>query len=139
MPPLTTAEQIIEAKLQKESLYLRLDEQLVSMASSHAAKIPQVLEDLDKVTNFPDAVRWELKESGLPADEIEHELSSQLAYYQWKKARLEEVVSLISSEQEFRADGKVDRTQVQAEQAAREAVEEQRIADHREARGLPPR
>jgi len=107
---LTSAEKIIDDKIHEQSLHIRFDKQLVEMAASHAAKLPHVEEDLDKLTNFKDAVRWELKESEFPADEIEAEVISQLSFYQEKKVKLEEVVSLIESEQEFRRDGKVTRT-----------------------------
>ena len=108
--PLTPAEQSLNARIEAEGLHLRHDTQLDAMATSHAAKIPRVDVDLDKVINFPDAVRWELKEAEFPADEIEAELVSQRTYYQQKKARLEEVVSLIADEQAFRQKGKVART-----------------------------
>ena len=107
--PLTPEDEIIEAKIREDSLDLRTDERLVAMAESHAAKIPHVDEDLDKVLNYPDAVRWELKEAGYPAGEIEDELASQVSYYQRKKAKLEETVPLIASVQTFRKNGKVTR------------------------------
>ena len=110
--PLTPAEQSLNARIEVDGLHLRYDERLVAMKESHAAKIPHVEEDLDKVLNYPDAVRWELKEGGLPADKIEDELASQITYYQWKKARLEETVSLIESEQAFRKNGKVEGTPI---------------------------
>ncbi len=131
---LTPSERVREERIREESLHLKTDEELITMKASHAAKLPHVEEDLDKVLNYPDAVRWELKEAGY--DDIEDELVQQIAYYQWKKARLEESVNLISAEQAFRRDGKVDRTQVQAELAALEAAEEKRIVAHRKARGL---
>ena len=107
--PLNRAERDLNARIESEGLHLRFNLQLVAMAKSHAAKIPRVESDLDKVLNFPDAVRWELKEAEFPADEIEAELVSQRTYYEQKKARLEEVVSLIADEQAFRAAGKVTR------------------------------
>ena len=107
--PLNRAERTLNDRIESEGLHLRFNLQLVAMAESHAAKIPRVEADLDKVLNFPDAVRWELKEAEFPADEIEAELVSQRIYYQQKKVRLQEVVSLIASEQEFRQKGKVQR------------------------------
>lgn len=106
---LTPDEQIIDAEIKTQSLHLKFDEQLIEMAQSHAAKIPQVENDLDKGLNFSDVIRWELKESGLLSVEIEAEVVQQITYYQWKKAQLIKIVSLIESEQAFRKDGKVIR------------------------------
>ena len=112
MVKLTLTEQAVENRLIGEGLHLKFDAQLVAMAKSHAAKIPHVDADLDRVLNFPDSIRWELKEASYPADEIEVEVAHQRTYYQWKKTRLEEIVSRIADEQAFRRAGKVQRTPV---------------------------
>lgn len=108
--PLTPAEQLTDDKIHSQNLHIRFDEQLVEMAKSHADMIPQAEEDLDKILNFPDAVRWELKKRDFPADELEAEIISKRDYYQWNKDKLEEIVSLIASEQRFRKNKKVTRT-----------------------------
>lgn len=115
MPPLTPAERLIEQRIRTESLHVKFDSQLADMRVSHAAKIPHVEVDLDEVTNFPDSIRWKLRESGLPASEIEAELASQQSYYAWKKRRLEEVVELLDHEIAFRRDGKVSRKPIGTE------------------------
>ncbi len=114
MPPLTPAEKIINGRIEAEGLHIKFDTQLVAMRNSHATKVfMRVNPDLDKAVNFADAIRWELKEAGGLTDaEIERELADQRAYYQWKRDRLTEIVSLIDSEIAFRADGKVDRSPI---------------------------
>ena len=120
MPPLTPAEEILNAKIENESLHVKFDTQIVFMRDSHAAKILSVAPDLDKVFNFPDTIRWELKEQNAPLPlvdqlspaEIEKEVLGRQAYYQWKHDRLTEIVSLIDTEIAFRADGKVDRNPI---------------------------
>lgn len=108
--PLTLPEQATNAKIENEGLHLRHDAQLGVMRESHAEKLLRVAPDLDKALNYPDAIRWELKEAGDRTDaEIEQELADQQAYYQWKHDRLAEVVTLCDAEIAFRADGKVDR------------------------------
>lgn len=109
---LTPAEQALNAKIEAEGLHLKHDTQLVFMRDSHAEKLLRVAPDLDKALNFPDAIRWELKEAEYPADEIEQEVADQKAYYQWKQTRLTEIVSFIDTEIGFRADGKVNRKPV---------------------------
>ena len=105
-----TSEEEFNAKIEFEGLHHRYDTQLVIMRDSHAEKLLRVAPDLDKALNFPDAIRWELKEAEYPADEIEQEVADQKAYYVWKDKRLTEIVLLINTEIGFRADGKVART-----------------------------
>ena len=109
---LTPAEEILNAKIENESLHIRFDAQLVTMRDSHAAKIVRVAPDLDKVFNFPAAVLWELKEQGLDTAEAAQGLADQRIYYQWKHDRLTEIVLLIDTEVAFRADGKVNRSSI---------------------------
>ena len=112
--PLTAAERAVNVKIENEGLHRRRDDVLSIMRDSHAEKLLRVAPDLDRALNFPDAIRWELKEQGELTDaEIESELVEQQVYYQWKVDRLTEVVSLIDSEVEFRGAGKVSRSPVQ--------------------------
>lgn len=113
MPPLTPGEQAVNARIEAEGLHIKHDTQLVFMRDSHATKILRVAPDLDRVLNFPDSIRWELKVGGDLSDaKIEQEVLDQRAYYQWKFDRLTEIVSLIDSEIRFRADDKVRRNPV---------------------------
>ena len=112
--PLTAAERAVNVKIENEGLHRRRDDVLSIMRDRHAEKLLRVAPDLDRALNFPDAIRWELKEQGDLTDaEIEGELAEQQTYYQWKHDRLTEVVSLIDSEVEFRGAGKVSRSPVE--------------------------
>ena len=114
---LTPVERDYDKRIKEQSLHFRFDEQLTTMRDSHADKLPYVFEDLDKITRYPDAIRWELEQqlkkefSGQAlTDVVEEELISQRDYYLWKTAKLNEVVELIDKEIEFRKDRVVTRT-----------------------------
>ena len=109
---LTPDEQAVNVRIVTEGLHYKFDAQLVAMAVSHAAKLPHVESDLDKALNYPQAVKWELKEAGLPQSEIQAELKAQQDYYQWKKARLDDIVFLIGQERALRVAGKVSRSPI---------------------------
>ncbi len=111
-PPLTPGEQALDARVRNEGLHHKHDQQLVVMRASHARKRPHILNDLDKVLNYPDAVRWELKESGLVGGELEQELLAQQDYYRWKDGRLSDIVALIDGETDLRGRDRVRRTPV---------------------------
>ena len=111
--PLTPTEAATNAKIEADNLHIRHGAVLATMRDSHAANLLRVATDLDRVMNFPQAILWELKEAGLTTAEAAQELADQRAYYQWKEARLTEIVSLIDSEITFRADGKVNRTPIE--------------------------
>ena len=109
---LTPDEQAVNVRIITEGLHNKFDAQLVAMAVSHAAKLPHVESDLDKALNYPQAVKWELKEAGFPQAEIQAELKAQQDYYQWKKDRLDDIVFLLANERAFRRDGKVSRSPI---------------------------
>ncbi len=109
---LTLAEQALNERIITEGLHNKFDGQLVAMEASHSAKLPHVESNLDKVLNYPGAVKWELKEAGLPQSEIQAELKAQQDYYQWKKDRLDDIVFLLANERAFRRDGKVSRSPI---------------------------
>lgn len=111
-PPLTPGEKALDARVRNEGLHHKHDQQLVVMRASHARKRPHILNDLDRALNYPDAVRWELKESGLVGDEIERELLAQQDYYRWKDGRLSDIVALIDGEADLRGRRRVDRSPV---------------------------
>ena len=113
---LTLEEQEFDKKIKEASLDLKFDKQLTAMRESHANKLAQPIEDLDKTTRYPDAIRWELEQSlkeefngQALTDAVEEELISQRDYYLWKTAKLNEIVELIDKEIDFRRDGKVTR------------------------------
>ena len=113
---LTPVEQDYDKRIKEQSLHLRFDKQLTAMRDSHANKLPHVFEDLDKITRYPDAIRWELEQQFKEefngqalTDAVEEELISQRDYYLWKTAKLNEIVELIDKEIEFRKDKKVTR------------------------------
>ena len=115
--PLTPTERVYDKRIRGQSLDIRFDKQLKAMRKSHADKLPRVFEDLDKITRYPDAIRWELEQqfkeefSGQElTDAVEEELISQRDYYLWKTAKLNEIVELIDKEIEFRKEGVVTRT-----------------------------
>lgn len=117
---LTLEEKDYDQRIKGQSLDIRFDEQLETMRDSHAVKLPHVAEDLDKITRYPDAVRYELEQQFKEdfkgrklVDAIEEELLSQRDYYLWKTAKLNEVVELIDKEVEFRKDGLVNRIPVE--------------------------
>ena len=116
---LTPVERDYDKRIKGQSLDIRFDKQLKAMRKSHADKLSQPTEDLDKIIRYPDAIRWELEQqfkeefSGQElTDAVEEELISQRDYYLWKTAKLNEIVELIDKEIEFRKDKKVTRNPI---------------------------
>ena len=114
---LTPVEREFDRRIKEQSLHFRFDKQLNAMRDSHADKLPRVFDDLDKITRYPDAIRWELEQQlkeefngQALIDAVEEELLSQRDYYLWKTAKLNEIVELIDKEVELRKDKKVTRT-----------------------------
>ena len=101
-----------------ESLHIKYDYQLAEMEVSHEAKLPKVEKDLDRVIRFPDYRKYELEQQfsslvfvdGLCEGKtlqqwVDEEYDSELLYYQWKVAKLEQSVERIKKERELRASG----------------------------------
>ena len=116
---LTSEEKQFDNKIKESSLHVKFDKQLTAMRVSHENKLLQPIEDLDKITRYPDAIRYELdqqlkeKFNGQALiDIVEEELINQRDYYLWKTAKLNEVVELIDKEIEFRQVGKVTRNPI---------------------------
>ena len=112
LTPRSLDEDAINAKIETEGLQWKFDDQLVKMRASHLAKSTRYDDQIDEVTNFPDSVRFRLKQDGLSALEIETELTETQNRLTNKKARLLEVVDLITSEQGLRRGNKVKRDPV---------------------------
>lgn len=106
----TPAEDAINNRIITRGLHRRSDEVVGKMLAAVTEKATRFDADIDKHTNFPDAVLWELKEQdGLTGQKAQDELASRLQFYVDKKARLLDKKFLLEQEQAFRRDGKVGR------------------------------
>ena len=90
-------------------LAIRFDYQLEEMLQSHSDKLLRLKVNYDKATLYPDAVRWEVIESGVPEEEIEQQVAERLAQYKYDYEQMQQIVEQIAKEIDLRAQGKVDR------------------------------
>ena len=121
--PATDAEWADDTKV--ESLDLKSDYELAEMLTSHTQKAPKVQKDLDKFTNFPGAIRFELTEQftemfeeqqnptrleGKTLQEwMDEEFDNQQLMYTWKISKLYQSIERIAKEIELRENKKVVR------------------------------
>lgn len=124
--PTTTQGWIEDVK--KENLDIKYDYQLDQMEENLTEKLPRVQKDLDKFVNYPNYIKWELKEqftqmfndseidlkgkleSKTLQEWIDGEFVEQLAYYQWKTDKLNQSIERIKKEKELRYDELVIRS-----------------------------
>ena len=123
MAPLTEPERADEALIRTEGLHLRWHDEpeapeakrgeLTRMRDAHAAKIERVQSDYDAHHDprFVQGLEYEIEQQHpeLTPAEVTEEVASQVAYYEWKRARLVEIVRLCDVELAFRSGAKVDR------------------------------
>jgi len=111
-----------------ESLDIRPEYQLAEMEEAHERKLSKVGKDLDKFTNWPEAVRYELtRQFQQMFDEqdnprqiegktlqqwVDEEFEDQKVMYGWKVAKLEQSVERIKKERELRKNKKVTRKEL---------------------------
>lgn len=108
--------------IKKESLDIKKSEELDSMLTSHSEKLTKVEKDLDKFTNWPEAVKYELHQrftkmfednkvdeivpetiEGKTMQEwIDEEFESQQLYYTWKVAKLNQSIDRITKAKELK-------------------------------------
>ena len=112
--PRTPAEDAINDRIIARGLHRRSDEVVSKMLEAVTVKATRYDADIDRHTNFPGAVLWELKEQedSLIGREAQDELASRLQFYVDKKARLLDKKFLMEQERAFRRDGKVSRTEI---------------------------
>ena len=103
--------------VKKESLNVKSESDLDQMLGSLTEKLPRTEEGLLKVTQYPDAVRWEVRESlksmmsGAELDaEVEKQYQEQLAYWERKTAKIKQSIIRIEKEKQLRTSKVVDRT-----------------------------
>lgn len=95
--------------VKKDQLHTRFDYQLQEMKESHEAKLLELKKLYDKATLYPDAIRWELIEAGIPEEEIDKQVAEQIAGIKLEYEKIQQVVERINKEIELRSKGKVDR------------------------------
>lgn len=95
--------------VKRENFDIKRADELMRLRESLFAKLEEVRKEHDRVTRFPDTVRYELDRSGASAREIEEELQRQIDYWSWKKEKIEQSLMRIEKELQLRAAGKVDR------------------------------
>lgn len=94
--------------VKKEGLNFKHDYQLQEMKVSHEAKLIEIQKQLEK-TNYPDAIRWELKEQGIEEPELTKEVEQQISSLKYEYERLLQVIERINKEIELRKNKLVDR------------------------------
>ena len=110
MPVVRTPEEdAINVRIIERGLQSRPDTTLVTMLNAVTTKSSVYDEDIDRLTNFPQAELWDLKQQGITGARAQTELAETLQFYTDKKARLLDKKFLTEKEQEFRRDGKVVR------------------------------
>lgn len=111
-----------------ESLDIRPEYQLAEMEEVHERKLSKVGKDLDKFTNWPEVVRYELTQQfqqmfdeqdnpeqveGKTLQEwVDEEFEDQKTMYEWKAAKLEQSAERIRKERELRKNKKVTRKEL---------------------------
>lgn len=95
--------------VKKDQLHTRFDYQLQEMKESHEAKLLELKKLYDKATLYPDAIRWELIESGIPEEELDKQVAERIAGIKLEYEKIQQVVERINKEIELRKSGKVDR------------------------------
>lgn len=104
--------------VKKENFNVKYYYQLEQMENNLTEKLPKVQTDLDKFTECPECIKWELKEQFKEEytkkndldKAVDDEFESQLNYYNWKKDKINQSVERLGKEKELRDTKKVDRT-----------------------------
>ena len=123
--PITDAQWAEDVKA--ESFHFKFDYQLLEMKISHEAKLPFQEEDLRKITDCPDCIKWELREQFEQMFEdisepltgkvegktlqqwIDGEFVEQLTNTTWEVEKLKQTIERLDNEMRLRAKGAVDR------------------------------
>ena len=95
--------------VKKEQLNSRFDFQLQEMKESHEAKLLELKTLYDKAVLYPDAIRWELIEAGMPESELDKQVAEKIASTKWEYEKLQQTIERINKEIELRKKGAVDR------------------------------
>ncbi len=124
MSPLTGSERADDDLIEAEGLNLRWHNEpeaperkrgeLQRMRTAHFEKIARVQQDYDnhQDSRFLQGLEFEIEQEHpeLSAAEVTDEVGQQVAYHNWKRAKIVEIVSICDTEMGFRdAGGKVDR------------------------------
>jgi len=101
--------------VKQESLDVKHDYQLGKMKNNLKVKLPKLEKKLDKVTNYPDTVKWESKarytDAGMAIDNttLNKVIKDEQVKYQWEVDKIKQSIKRIEKEQDLRNRGVIKR------------------------------
>lgn len=99
--------------VKEESFHVKLDHQLDKIEKVLTNKIPKISKMMEKISNYPDAIKYELREdllkNGCAESDlqllIEEKFNDLLNFYNWKIAKINQSIDRVKKEKELRNNG----------------------------------
>ena len=99
-----------EEDIKAEGLNYRMDFQLEQVKESLETDLNGANLKLFQQTEYPDSIRWELKQGGIEEPELTKQVNEKVAQYKYEYERIAQALERVTKEIELRKAGKVDRT-----------------------------